>query len=132
MTRFLAALFACVVLGLAALGCGGDDDEGGGGGSAKTSEQKQPASGGGGGKVTDVSMKDIEFKPKTVNVTTGGEVKWTNDDGVGHDVTASGFKSGSAGGLSKGDSFEHRFDSAGTFKYRCTVHSGMEGSVVVK
>ena len=131
MTKFLAALFACLVFGVVAAGCGGDDNGGGGGGGG--GEQKQPAtSGGGGGKTVDVTMKDIQFNPKTVTVPVGGTVKWTNDDSVGHDVTGSDFKSGAAGGLSGGDTFEQSFKKAGTFKYECTVHPGMEGTVTVK
>ena len=42
------------------------------------------------------------------------------------------FSSGDAGNLAPGDKFEHKFDKAGTFKYVCTVHPGMEGEVVVK
>ena len=65
-------------------------------------------------------------------MSKGGTVKWTNDDSVGHDVTASSFKSGAAGGIKQGDTFEQTFDTAGTFSYRCTVHPGMNGTVVVK
>jgi len=137
MTRFCAPLCAVLALGLLASGCGGGDDNGGGGGggAAKTSEKKAPANNGGGGtaaKSAAVMMKNIQFNPKTVSVPKGGTVKWTNDDSVGHDVTGSDFKSGAAGGLSQGDAFSHTFNQAGSFKYRCTVHPGMEGTVTVK
>jgi copper binding plastocyanin/azurin family protein len=49
-----------------------------------------------------------------------------------HDVTNKSFKSGSAGGIEPGQSFKHKFAKAGTFKYVCTVHPGMQGTVVVK
>jgi plastocyanin len=132
MTKLAATLCACLALGVVAAGCGGGDDNNGGGGGAKTSEQKQPASGGGGAKTASVELKNIQFNPKTVSVAAGGTVKWTNDDSVGHDVTGSGFKSGAAGGLSNGDTYSHKFATAGNFKYRCTIHPGMEGTVVVK
>ena len=118
--RKLLPLLLCV----AVAGCGGDDDDGGG--AAKTSEEKQRAEG------ASVAMKSIEFKPKAVTVAKGRTVKWTNDDSVGHDVTGSDFKSGSAGGISGGETFEHRFAKAGRFDYRCNVHLGMEGTVIVK
>ncbi|HKF79735.1 MAG TPA: plastocyanin/azurin family copper-binding protein [Thermoleophilaceae bacterium] len=136
MTKFLAPLCACLALALVTAGCGGGDDNGGGGGGGggAKSEQKQPAGGGGGttAKSASVAMKNIQFNPKSVTVSKGGSVKWTNDDSVGHDVTGSDFKSGSAGGLSGGDTFSHTFNKAGTYKYRCTVHPGMEGTVTVK
>jgi plastocyanin len=138
MTKSLAALLACLALGLVAAGCGGGNDNssnnGGGGGGANTSKQKQPSSGGTAAKTSTVTMKNIQFNPKAVSVPAGGTVKWTNDDSVGHDVTAASFKSGSPGGMTPGDSFSHTFKKAGTYKYVCTIHkaSGMTGTVIVK
>ena len=129
MRPLAATLSACLALGLVAVGCGSDDDEGGSE-PAKTSEEKQPS--GGAAQTVKVSMKNIEFNPKDANVSKGGTVKWTNDDSVGHDVTASSFKSGAPGGIKQGDTFEQTFDTASTFSYRCTVHPGMNGTVVVK
>jgi plastocyanin len=130
MKRWLALLLAC--LALVAAGCGGDDDDegnggGGGGGAAETTEEPSAAGGG-----TEVAMKDIKFNPGTVTVNAGDTVTWVNDDSVGHDVTADGFKSGDPGAMQNGDTFEHTFDTAGKFDYVCTVHPGMEGSVTVK
>jgi plastocyanin len=135
MTRWLAMLLACLALGLVVAGCGGDDDGGGGDGAATT---EQPAGGGdeggggGGGGGTEVSMEGIQFDPAEVTVAVGDTVTWTNNDSVDHDVTADSFSSGEAGGLAGGDTFEHTFDEAGSFDYVCTVHPGMEGTVVVE
>jgi plastocyanin len=131
MARWLALLLACMALGLVVAGCGGDDDEdeGGGGGAATTEE---PAGGGGGGGGTAVSMEGIAFNPAEVTVGAGDTVTWTNNDSVGHDVTADEFSSGDPGGLAQGDTFEHTFEEAGSFDYVCTVHPGMEGTVVVE
>lgn len=130
MTRWLALLLACMALGLVVAGCGGDDDDDGGGGGGGAATTEQPAGGGGGG--AEVSLKDIQFGPSEVTVSVGDTVTWTNEDSVDHDVTADSFSSGEAGGLAGGDTFEHTFDEAGTFDYVCTVHPGMEGTVVVK
>ncbi len=147
MKTLLATICACLALGLVAAGCGGDDDSDDSG-AAPAATTEQPAdtggdSGGGdtsGGAATEasaVSMKDIAFDPAEVTVPKGGSVTWTNDDSVGHDVTKTGgpgpaFKSGDPGALSGGDTFTQKFDTAGTIKYVCTVHPGMEGTVVVK
>jgi plastocyanin len=143
MTRWLALLLACMALGLVAAGCGGDDDDGGGGGGgAETTEQ--PAGGGedngggggggggGGAGGAEVSEEGIAFKPAEVTVSTGDTVTWTNNDSVAHDVTADSFSSGDSGGMAPGDTFKHTFDKAGMFDYVCTVHPGMEGTVVVE
>jgi plastocyanin len=128
--RLLVLLLGCLALALVAAGCGGDDDDnGGGGGGGSGGGAQAPAATGGSAKV---SMKDIKFNPGTVKISAGDTVTWTNDDSVGHDVTGDGFKSGDAGGISQGGTFEHKFDKAGTFKYKCTVHPGMTGEVDVK
>jgi plastocyanin len=141
MARWLALLLGCVALALVAAGCGDDDDDDGGGGAATT---EQPAGGGGddgggdddggggGGAGTEVSMEGIAFQPAEVTVSAGDTVTWTNNDTVGHDVTADSFSSGDPGGMASGDTFEHTFEEAGTFDYVCTVHPGMEGTVVVE
>jgi plastocyanin len=143
MTRWLALVLACMALALVAAGCGDDDDDDGGGGGAATTEE--PAGGGGddgggggddggggGGGGGEVSEEGIAFNPAEVTVGVGDTVTWTNNDSVGHDVTADSFSSGDPGGMAPGDTFEHTFEEAGTFDYVCTVHPGMEGSVVVE
>jgi plastocyanin len=138
-TRWLALLFACLTLGIVAVGCGGDDDDNGDGGSADTTEE-QPApaaeggeaEGGGAGGGTEVSMKDIKFDPATVTIKAGDTVTWVNDDSVGHDVTGDDFESGGPGEMQNGDTFDHTFEKAGTFDYVCTVHPGMKGTVKVE
>jgi plastocyanin len=146
MTRWLALVLACTALALVAAGCGDDDDDDGGGGGAATTEE--PAGGGGddgggggddgggggggGGGGAEVSEEGIAFNPAEVTVGVGDTVTWTNNDSVDHDVTADSFSSGDPGGMAPGDTFEHTFEEAGTFDYVCTVHPGMEGSVVVE
>jgi plastocyanin len=133
MRTWLALLLACLALGLVVAGCGGDDDDDGGGGGGGGASTEQPSdSGGGGGGGGNVTMKGIAFNPAEITIKAGDTVTWTNDDSVGHDVTADAFKSGAAGGIGTGDTFEHTFDKAGTFDYVCTVHPGMEGTVKVE
>jgi plastocyanin len=139
--RVAPTLMAFFVLLSGCHGGGGGDNNGGGGSSSNSSSTTTsstttssssapaPAATGGGGSVT---MKSIKFNPATVKVKAGDTVTWTNEDSVGHDVTNKSFKSGSAGGIEPGQSFKHKFAKAGTFKYVCTVHPGMQGTVVVK
>jgi plastocyanin len=137
MTRWLALLLACMALALVAAGCGDDDDDDGGGGGAATTEEpagggEDGGGGGGGGGGAEVSEEDITFQPGEVTVGVGDTVTWTNNDSVDHDVTADSFSSGEPGGMAPGDTFEHTFEEAGMFDYVCTVHPGMEGTVVVE
>ena len=143
MKTLFATICACLALGLVAAGCGGGDDNSDNSGAAApattkdTGTAKTDASGGGAGASVPVTMKDITFQPADVTVSKGGSVTWTNDDSVGHDVTKTdgpgpSFKSGPAGGLASGDTFTEKFTTPGTIKYVCTVHPGMEGTIVVK
>jgi len=146
MKTWLAMLCTCLALGLVAAGCGSsDNNDSSSSDAAKAPAETKPAdtgtSGSGGAtagaKGSNVVMKDISFKPGNVTVAKGGTVTWTNEDSVGHDVTEiSGpgpkFKSGGPGGLNGGDTFKQKFTTPGTFKYVCTVHPGMEGTIVVK
>jgi plastocyanin len=112
--------FLLVPLALAAVvlaGCGGD---GGGNDGADAA----PVTG-----VAEVAAKDNQFTPPAIEVPAGTTVTWEFEDGlVPHDVTADGWTSGDP--RRKG-SFTHTFDAPGTYPYRCTVHDGMTGRVVV-
>jgi plastocyanin len=128
--RFLAV----GVVALVAAGCGG----GGGSNSSSTPTSAAPASTApaAGGSTVKVSMKNIAFDPKTVTVSKGGTVEWTNDDSVNHDVTKKGgpgpnFSSGK-GNLAGGDTYKQTFNTPGTIQYVCTIHPGMAGTIVVK
>jgi plastocyanin len=115
--RRLPLLAAALALGAALVlaGCGGD--EGGGADAA-------PVTG-----VSQVAAKDNRFTPAAIQVPVGTTVTWAFKDGfVPHDVVADGFSSGEP--RRKG-TFAHTFDRPGTFAYRCTVHDGMTGRVVV-
>jgi len=75
-----------------------------------------------------VVAKNMVFTPLAVEVPAGTTVTWSFEDGsVPHNVKGDGFESKT---LSKG-TFRHRFDRPGTFDYRCTLHAGMTGRVVV-
>jgi plastocyanin len=117
MLRSFAAL---VLTGVLLAGCGG--------GSKKSSTSSTSSSGGGGG--TAVSMKNIQFSPKSLTLKVGQTVTWTNDDSVDHNVTASDgtFKSSNFG---HGATFKWKATKAGTFKYTCTIHPGMDGTLTV-
>ena len=131
MTRRVTALFICLCLaasgGLAVAGCG-SDSKSKSGKSKKKKKSSKPAAGG-----MAVSMQNITFSPNNLSVKMGDAVTWTNDESIGHDVTADdgSFKSGAPGALKQGDTFEHAFDKAGSFAYNCTVHPNMTGTIEV-
>jgi plastocyanin len=130
MTKLASTLSVFLAFAVVGIGCGGGDDNGGGGDGG--SKSTTPSSGVSSTKPQSVVMKNIQFNPKTITVPPGATVTWTNKDTVAHDVTGSDFKSGSSGGMTPGDTYSHTFNRTSSFKYRCTVHPGMQGTVVVK
>ena len=76
--------------------------------------------------VTDVEMEGTKFDPRVIEVDPGTTVTW-HFGGAAHDVKGDGWGSD----VESEGTFTHTFDSAGTYDYRCTVHNGMTGRVVV-
>ena len=77
------------------------------------------------------------FVPETLTVSKGTTVSWTNGDTTLHTVTSGSPESGNSGTefdssyLAAGKTFQHQFNTAGTFDYYCTLHPYMKGKVVV-
>ena len=82
-----------------------------------------------------INVNDSFFDPANATVTPGTAVTWTWRGGTGHNVT---FEDGNSGSATQASgSHQRNFPTAGTFRYRCTVHSvnfdgGMTGRIVVQ
>jgi plastocyanin len=79
--------------------------------------------------VAQVSMRDLQFYPATIEVRKGDMVEWKNDDLVPHTATSVSFNSGT---IVSGQSWRHTFTHAGNFPYVCTFHPQMKGVVIVE
>lgn len=77
-----------------------------------------------------VNIKDMAFTPDSITVAKGTKVTWVNNDGAAHTVTADD-GSFNSGNLTNSKSFSQTFNTPGTYKYHCTLHSGMTGVVIV-
>jgi plastocyanin len=75
-----------------------------------------------------VKVVDDSFSAKSVTIHKGDTVKWTWKGSNPHNVKFKGF----ASKVQVKGTFSHKFKKRGTFSYRCTIHSGMTGKVVVK
>lgn len=102
---------------------GGPSGGGGGGGGTTNATVSIPLTDYGGNQVP-------QFSPIQVTIPVGGRVNWNNQDSVGHTTTADNNLWN--GNLGPGGSFSRTFDTAGTYSYSCSVHSGMNGRVVVQ
>lgn len=75
-----------------------------------------------------VAVRDYEFEPASLTVEAGATVTWVWEGRASHDVVGQGFESNDQ----SSGTFRHTFDEPGTYPYECTIHPGMEGSIVVK
>ncbi len=74
------------------------------------------------------------FDPSEVTITTGTTVRWINDTSVLHTVTPRDHTEWERVELDQqGETFEHTFETAGTFDYFCEPHeSTMQGTITVQ
>jgi plastocyanin len=75
-----------------------------------------------------VELVGLEFEPRTIQVPVGRRVRWQWTDSLVHNVVSRDFPSSKE--LRRGP-YVVRFDRPGTFPYTCTLHPGMDGTVVV-
>jgi plastocyanin len=99
-----------------AAACGGDD----GGGAATVLKD---------GDV--VEMQSLRFKPEHVQVAVGQKVTWHNDENIGHDVKADSGAKFASDTFDKDGTYSFTPTAAGTIKYECTLHPGMDGTIDV-
>lgn len=126
-TRALMWLFAGAMM---ATGCSKDSTGTGGQGPGPITPPP-------GSNTVEVSIGASTFNPASVQIPIGGTVTWRNATATAHTITPQ--SSGQAGSWANvnvpgesGFTFTHRFNSAGTFDYECTLHAGMSGTVRVQ
>lgn len=113
ITLLLAALAIVYV------GCSDDNNSTGSGGGNNRPHFKQ------------VSIQGSSYSPSSLTIAVGDTVLWTNRDGVNHTVTSNTGTELDSPMLSNGETYQHIFNTNGTFGYHCTVHPGMTGTVSV-
>ena len=80
-----------------------------------------------------VSIASMAFNPPSLTVKKGSIVRWVNNDVVAHTVMftrQSGITCGT-GIMSSAQSCSVKFDDLGTYAYTCSIHPGMQGTVIV-
>lgn len=152
---FLKTAVAVSVAGPLLAGCTSSGTSSSGDGSSSSGNSGAPAFGGwldntanydgvadktGASTVTvkvaaDGNNGPYAFAPPAIRVGTGTTVtwKWTGEGGS-HNVAAQDGSFKSELSAEKGHTFEHTFESSGTYKYSCDPHAamGMKGVVIVE
>ena len=80
---------------------------------------------------TEVEMvKSYRFDPEVIEIEAGETVTWANEDNFTHNVQVDGQEDHKVG---RGESVSITFDTPGTYRYVCTLHSqDMDGEVIVR
>jgi plastocyanin len=76
-----------------------------------------------------VSAQDDFFEPAKVKIGQGEKVRWLNEGTEDHTVKFKGEKNRF---IAPGEDTAVRFKDTGRFKYHCTLHAGMTGTVIAK
>jgi plastocyanin len=136
--RAIFVVVAVLALAIMAAACGSSS-------SASTTTPTTPASAtaGSAAAASSVSIQNFAFTPKTLTVSPGTTVTWTNNDPTVHNIvstaslslnsaTTSKFASST---LSQGQTFSFTFAKKGAYFYECSIHkalAAMHAVVVVK
>lgn len=81
-------------------------------------------------RTATVSMKNFLFSPRTVRISKGDRVVWSNVSSRPHTATRRG--SFDTGRIRRGKAAAVKFNGAGTYRYLCSLHPGMTGKIVVR
>ena len=83
----------------------------------------------GGAKPLNIPVKGLVFNPKKVNATVNQKVNFVWKENVAHNIVFD--KTNKSPTQNKG-TWSTSFKKAGTYKFKCTLHPGMEGQLTVK
>jgi len=78
-----------------------------------------------------VVIKDFMFAPMAVKIKAGSRVTWVNKDDEPHNVVSdSGVFRSSA--MDTDENFSFKFDKPGTYRFVCSIHPRMVGTITVE
>jgi plastocyanin len=114
--RLLTA--AALTTAIAAAGCGS-----GGGASSGPATALKPGEA--------IGMKTLRFHPDHVSAKVGQAITWRNEEGIPHNVVSQSGATFESKTFGKDGTFSWTPSKAGTVKYECTLHPGMQGTIDV-
>jgi plastocyanin len=77
-----------------------------------------------------VTIDNFTFAPAQLTVKVGDTVTWKNHDDIPHTVVSAGkFRSKA---MDTDDSYSFTFTAAGDYKYFCSLHPHMTGTIKVE
>lgn len=120
------------ILTMALAGCGNGSSTSSSSSSGAAANVGSAAMSGLGTPVVTINETDqMKFEPAAASAKVGDVVEWTNTGSLVHNVNFDAYSALSSGSMSQGDTWQVKFTQAGTYKYTCTFHSGMDGTITV-
>ena len=84
-------------------------------------------------RTASVRIKDIDFTPARVTIRRGGSVRWTFLDArTPHNIHSKGTPRFRGSATKQEGTHRVTFSKRGTYRYVCTLHLNMKGTVVVR
>lgn len=130
-TRIAAGFVLAATLLLA--GCGSSDTNSTAASTTAKAGQTTTKSGDSKPAVVTVDVTDMKFSPAEVTVKVGETVTWKFKDSVPHTVQGIGDKAMGINSpiFDKGE-WSYTFFAPGTYRYLCSLHPQMRGTVTVE
>lgn len=85
-----------------------------------------------GSAMVDVVIQNYRFEPSEIKIVVGDTVRWINrEKRTSHSVVLPASMGGESERFFPNETWEHRFDTAGTYPYQCGPHPEMSGTIIV-
>jgi plastocyanin len=126
LRRVTASLVPLAAVAGAIAGCGGSGAKPNTAQSSERAAQHAAASGQG------LTISDFKFMPGSLTVRRGARTAVTNRDSTAHTATADDGRTFDTGNIDPGTAATVTLSKAGTYKFHCSIHPFMHGTLVVR
>ena len=79
-----------------------------------------------------VIIQNFAFFPTELTIKQGDTVTWINKDSATHTVTSLSGNEMDSKQLGTGETYSHVFATIGSFDYHCSIHTMMNGKIIVQ
>lgn len=83
----------------------------------------------GGAKPVNIPVRGLKFNPNKINATAKAKINFVWKENVAHNIV---FDQKHKSPTQNKGIWTTSFDKPGTYKFKCTIHPGMEGVLIVK
>ena len=83
------------------------------------------------GPAATIEIRDFAFAPGTLTIAAGTTITWRNRDAEPHTVRGAD-ELVRSGALDQDEAYSVRFDKPGTYRYGCSIHPQMAGTIIVQ